>query len=181
MDVILITWFLATCSKDRLTRVLEVGGGYGRLARAFLGLWPSSGIQYILVDAVPSSLLSAYEYLTKTTNHCNIQLVHDRPIDHDADVLLIGSWNLEAISTIGLIDLFVNIESFQEMSTSSVSNYLGMAERNLRPGSLAYISNSRVYVNPDAWPTPPAWECLFLTDTPRSWSRVHPTGVFSTP
>src|SRR4051812_45699710 len=46
----------------RPLRVLEVGGGYGRLAEAFFNVFGGQ-VKWVCVDAVPASLIHANEYL----------------------------------------------------------------------------------------------------------------------
>lgn len=50
--------------------VLEVGGGYGRVSEAIMNVL--SGIRYVMLDAVPGTLLYSYEYLVKMLPNKNI-------------------------------------------------------------------------------------------------------------
>ena len=51
--------------ENRRIRILEIGGGYGRLAEALLANFADNIEQYDLVDAIPVSLDSARTYLNK--------------------------------------------------------------------------------------------------------------------
>lgn len=178
MDLVLINWSVTASGLSSVHRVIEVGGGYGRLADGFLSVWPQLALQYILVDAIPSSLVAAREYLRLSHPEKSISIAFGNEYDHDADILLIGAWNETALRNLKPADVFINIESFQEMSSDYVEHWFVSADSWLRKGGVAYISNSRAYVNKSPWPVPPNWSTALYTRTPRSWTADHPTAVF---
>jgi len=170
---------------DEPTTVLEIGGGYGRLAEAALNIF--GDVKYVLVDAVPASLLYASEYLRAACPHARIGFFYDGDaFDLDAfDCYVIPSWHFERINKT-TYDICVNIESFQEMGQEQVDIFLSVFDRLSRPGTLMYISNhhdavrkSETQVLPCLnWNYPPTWRRLLCSNTPRSGTADHPTEVF---
>jgi hypothetical protein len=165
-------------------RVLEVGGGYGRLAEALVANWPGAIHRHVLVDAVPSSLAAAHAYLTQAVPRARVRVLL-RGADSlggvcgssdDYEVTIVPSWNLSLLPR-EEYNLVVNIESFQEMHPAYVTYWLGLMDERLVDGGLAYISNSRTYVNRTPIELPSGWSIEIQTETPRSWTSDHPTFV----
>jgi putative sugar O-methyltransferase len=173
MDLNLTTSCLG--SLERLA-VCEVGGGYGRVAEGFLRLWPAN-IHYVLVDAVPATLMYAYEYLRATFPNRRIGSYYaGDAYSPEFDCYILPAWRTDELPD-GAFDLAVNIESMQEMDGRQVSHFLGLFDRVTRPSACIYISNARDYVYKGDWHFPATWEVLYQHNTPRSWSRNHPTIV----
>ena len=91
--------------ENRRIRILEIGGGYGRLAEALLANFADNIEQYDLVDAIPVSLDSARTYLNKVAGKASTFPIND--------ISIIPSW--EFFPENRVYDLVINIESFQEM------------------------------------------------------------------
>jgi hypothetical protein len=165
-------------------RVLEVGGGYGRLAEALVANWPGAIHRHVLVDAVPSSLAAAHAYLTQAVPRARVRVLlrgadaYGGVCDSSDgyEVTIVPSWNLSLLPR-EEYNLVVNIESFQEMDPAYVSYWLGLMDERLVDGGLAYISNSRTYVNRTPTELPAGWSIEIQTETPRSWTWDHPTFV----
>ena len=175
MDLNLITAYLPTPLPERL-RVVEVGGGYGRLAEGLLRLLPG-GVHHLLIDAVPGSLMYAYLYLRRVFPRRRIGSFYaGDAYDPDFDCYVMPAWHSAGLLD-GAFDLAVNIESMQEMSAEHIEYYLGLFDRVTSPEATIYISNARDYVYQGEWNFPAGWEVLFMHNTPRSWSRCHPTVV----
>lgn len=182
MDLSFIAYSLQLSSLQKKIRVLEVGGGYGRLAEGLFSAFPNSIEQYVLVDGVPGSLAAAYEYLSRIPLLSGrVELVTEGEVPSSALVAIVPDWNEFALSRLFSQDLFVNIESFQEMATPTIHRYLEFADRLLAPGGVAYLSNSRAYRNQDIWHFPESWKLQFSGETPRSWSIQHPTQIWQLP
>lgn len=173
MDLNLIGAFLGTCS-GRLS-ICEVGGGYGRLAEAVLG--GIKNVHYVLIDAVPGSLMYAYLYLKAQLPDRRIGSYYNGDVyDSEFDCYILPAWYSTQLPD-AVFDLSINIESMQEMAQHHADYYLGLFERITRPGGEIYLSNARDYVFKGEWKIPAAWETLYLNNTPRSWSADHPTHI----
>jgi len=179
LDVSTIASFLDP-TIERL-HILEVGGGYGRLAEVFLNMYERGSVRYVLVDAVPASLMYSYLYLSDRFRDLHIGSYYcDDPFNMDLfDCYIVPSWHFDIPAKRGAFDCCVNIQSMQEMSQYHVDYYLSMFDELLKDGSgLAYISNEKDYVFQGEWNYPATWRCLMKTRTPRSWTRDSPTEVF---
>ena len=157
--------------------ILEIGGGYGRLAEAILEV--HRGVKpYVMVDAVPTSLLYCYQYLKKwlPDRKIGFYLLEDfDPAKHD--VYILPPWHLDRLKD-NRFDLVINIESMQEMTPEHTEFYLSTIDRILKDDAHFYFSNSFSYKNPGPWPFPNNWQALTWHNTPRSWSKEHPTIMF---
>lgn len=157
--------------------ILEIGGGYGRLAEAIVGIFQGSK-PYVLVDAVPTSLLYSYQYLKSRLPLARVGfylLEEFDPSKHD--VYILPPWHLDDLEGFRF-DLAVNIESMQEMTPAHTQFYLSAINNLLKENAHFYFSNSFSYKNPGPWPFPENWRALIWHNTPRSWSKNHPTILF---
>lgn len=163
---------------DEKIRVLEVGGGFGRLAEVLQRTYPGR-VQHVLIDAVPSSLMYAEVYLKARFPHLSVVYAQSESFADvaEADIVILPSWRSDILPE-NLFDLCVNIESFQEMDRVHVAYYYDYFNTRSKPDGLIYITNSRDYVYKGPWETPANWEQLFKHRTPRSWTRNHPTEFF---
>jgi hypothetical protein len=174
LDLNLITAFAATKPKPRLA-ICEVGGGYGRLAEVFLET--RERIHYVMIDAVPASLMYVESYLKTQYPELRIGSFYGGDdYDPDYDCYIVPSWRT-AVPQPASFDICVNIESMQEMQQHHVDFYLAMFERFTVLGGEIYLSNARDYVFKGQWKIPPHWETLYLNNTPRSWTADHPTHI----
>ena len=176
MDVNLATSFMAPPDRPPdQPSVCEVGGGYGRVAEAFLNLYPAC--HYVLVDAVPATLMYAYEYLRAAFPNRRIgSLYAGDEYGPEFDCYVLPAWRADALPS-GAFDLVANIESMQEMDGRQVASFIELFDRVAANGATIYVSNARDYVYQGEWPFPVHWETLYEHDTPRSWSANHPTIV----
>ena len=165
--------------KEKRTSIIEIGGGYGRLAEVFLGgkeAWNS--VHYLLVDAVPASLMYSYFYLK--SQHPNLSIgayFNGDEYSSDYDCYIMPSWHLDKIVP-KTFDISINVESMQEMVQEQVDYYINQFDRVTKPGGLVYLSNSKVYVFKGKWNIPKYWKKLFDENTPRSWTTNHPTQIY---
>jgi len=161
--------------------ILEVGGGYGRLAEVFFRLNTKGNIKYVLLDAVPASLMYSYLYLSKNLPDLRIGFYYrDDPFNMDLfDSYIMPSWHFNISKCVGTFDCCINIQSMQEMNQYHVDFYLNLFDQILKDDSgIAYISNEKDYIFQGEWNYPKNWNCLLKTRTPRSWTRNSPTEVF---
>lgn len=179
IDINLIAPFLPEGPQPRPLRVIEVGGGYGRLAEAMFNVYDGGQLQYVMIDAVPASLIFAYEYLTRARPDLRIGSFY-RGDAYDLerfDIYICPIWHFETAGA-GQFDLAINVQSMQEMDQHHVDYYLGWFDTVLKPGATAYLCNRRDHVFRGEWHYPAHWECLLKTCTPRSWTRDFPAEVY---
>jgi putative sugar O-methyltransferase len=107
-------------NKKKINRVLEIGGGYGSLARIFLNIIRP---QYFMVD-MKISLACAYVFLSETVPSIKVflQREENEEIDiektaqeYDVILLLPTESNFTLLSDLQ-IDLCINVGSLQEMT-----------------------------------------------------------------
>jgi putative sugar O-methyltransferase len=155
--------------------VLELGGGYGRVASVFLEEFPDA--RYVVCD-IPPALAVAQRYLT--------ELYPDRPTFRfrrfddgarvaqelaQAQIAFLTPNQLSLLDPLD-VELFVNISSLHEMRPEQIAYYLVEADRHTR--GFAYLKQWRSWHNPEDdvviaredYPIPPAWQELH--------SRIHP-------
>jgi len=171
---------LYTFAPDRSpTRVLEVGGGYGRTAEAALNVFAGS-VKWVMVDAVPASLVYARDYLRAACPDARIGFYYDSDAAdiESFDCYIAPAWHFEGLNGSERYDVCVNIESFQEMTQAAVDAYIGLFDRLGAADAIFYISNAHDYQFRGSWNYPPTWRRLFSSNTPRSWTHDHPTEVF---
>lgn len=175
LDLSLITIFLAKASRERLA-ICEVGGGYGRVAEIFLETHDRR-VHYVMIDAVPGSLMYAYYYLKGQFPELNIGSFYaGDDYDSSYDCYILPSWRTSVLPE-SFFDICLNIESMQEMQQHHVDFYLDLFDRLTVLGGEIYLSNARDYVFKGEWNIFPHWETLYLNNTPRSWSANHPTHI----
>jgi hypothetical protein len=163
-----------------VTRILEVGGGYGRLAEAAFNIFGHS-LKYVIIDAVPASLYYAPRYLAQACPDARIASYYDSDfggLDLDsADIAIVPAWHFERINR-DSYDVCVNIESMQEMNQEHVDYYLRLFQSVAADNATIYLSNARDYHFRGSYNYPANWQKLFSSNTPRSWKPDHPTEIF---
>jgi len=128
---------------DRLV-ICEIGGGYGRLAHLFLETMPRC--HYVLVD-IPTTLIIAYYYLHKVFAKDIYTYEESRKTDvYDKDVFMKKRLSFLVPNKFfkiekSTVDLFINIDSFQEMTAEIVKQYLHRIKE--LKGNYLYIKNSK--------------------------------------
>lgn len=177
VDMNIICSYSSLASRPR-NLILEIGGGYGRLAEAMLNVFGGT-IKYVLVDSVPGSLLYARDYLRRACPGSRIGFYYDGdPFDVEKfDCYIVPSWRFRAANN-AAYDIAINVESFQEMGQEQVDTYLGWFEEFTGDASLIYISNAHDYRFRGRWNYPPTWQRLLCTRIPRAWTPDHRTEVF---
>jgi putative sugar O-methyltransferase len=151
-------------------RVLELGGGYGRIAWVFANAFPD--VRYILCD-IPPALAVAQRYLT--TLFPGRSVFTFRRFETFAEVADEFERAHFAFITPGQLallppveaDLFVNVSSLHEMRMDQFDYYLRMADRHCR--GLVYTKQWQVSKNEHDglvvrradYPIPAHWEELY--------------------
>ncbi|MEP6569280.1 MAG: putative sugar O-methyltransferase [Acidobacteriota bacterium] len=177
MDLTLIHTYAFDPAR-KTTTMLEVGGGYGRLAEAALNIFGKS-IRYVLIDSVPVSLYYSKKYLEKACPNVRIGSYCDGdPFDMTQfNCYILPAWYFEELNK-EKYDVCINIESFQEMNQQHVDTYLQIFDRVSAAGATIYLDNAKDYIFRGEWNYPSHWQKLFGSNTPRSWSADHPAEVF---
>jgi hypothetical protein len=160
-------------SKEAKISVLEIGGGYGRLAlsalenRGYINQWN-------MIDIVPSSLALANSYL-ELNGHKSLFGVEYGPSQDTIRLLQLSK--LQMIQNES-IDLFVNIESFQEMTQDWVNFWIEVINQKSKKGSYLYHSNSFNYKNNFQLDLGSSWELVRSIESPRHWTTEHRTEIW---
>jgi putative sugar O-methyltransferase len=156
--------------------VVELGGGYGRLAWVFLIAHP--GVRYILVD-IPPALAVAEEYLTTVfPGRPAFRFRRFSSLDEIRDEFQSAELAFLTPNQLALIPpldarLFVNVSSLHEMRRHQIEYYFGEVERHASNGYF-YTKQWRRWHNPDDditlahddYPVRPSWRVVF--------DRQHP-------
>lgn len=123
--------------------VIEVGGGYGRLAMIFLAYF-GADIHWVNVDFAPSSLLFSGQVMRQLFPHLNIadtfSLQEGEPLD-GYNFVSLPAWRISEVGS-KTYDLGVNVHSFQEMTRKSVAFYKGEVWRCLHHQGYFYLINN---------------------------------------
>lgn len=185
-------------STEGPTTVLELGGGYGRLAEPAMNIF--SDVKWVLIDVVPTSLFYAKEYLKRACPQKKIASFYDgTPFNlDDFDCYIVPAWHFERLSSV-IYDGCICIECFTVMSQAQVDYYLRLLDHACHPDSIVYISNSHdplefrdgLYIpakrsrsrsdalpETKSWTYPKSWQRLFCSNTPTSGTADHPTEIF---
>ena len=128
--------------------ICEIGGGYGRLAQLFLRLMPRC--HYVLVD-IPTSLILAYYYLSKVFPD-DIQAYettrsapeYTREILTAKRLTFLLPHQLPRVQK-RVVDLFINIDSFQELTPPIVKDYFRLIQELGK--NYLYLNNSNQPAN----------------------------------
>jgi hypothetical protein len=158
--------------------VIEVGGGYGRLAESFFEVFSERKVHYLLLDSVPATLMYAFKYLKSKYPNKKIGFYYNNDrYSFEYDIYIMPSWQFTQTSN--KYNICINIQSMQEMSQYHVDYYLRLFDSNVSSDGIIYLSNEKDYVFRGSWNYPKRWKKVLKTRTPRSWTRDSPTEVFT--
>ncbi len=113
--------------------IVEIGAGYGGLAHGFAAtLKPHT---YVIVD-LPETLLFSGTYLTINNPNKKIYIYEKETFTpefirkgiFDYDFVLLPHFVTSELFALPIINLFINMMSFQEMSPDQIQGYLKLAE-----------------------------------------------------
>jgi hypothetical protein len=154
--------------KQESPKVLEIGGGYGRLLEAALSN-KFKFSEWYLFDVVPSSLVLAMEYIRQ--NGYISKVVERKEINffQPSDLAKVEDDSIE---------LAINIESFQEMTQEWVDFWVDVINLKTKSGAYFYHSNSFSYKNRFTLNLGPRWNLVKVIDSPRHWSSGHKTEIW---
>lgn len=117
--------------------ILEIGGGYGSLTHHLYSLIPQA--RFVIVD-LPETLLFSASYLSLIHGDERVLLVENEQAISLEDIgnytfILVPNFLLPSLADLKF-DLSINVESFQEMTSDQVSEYLEF----LHPRTKALLS-----------------------------------------
>ena len=170
------------CGLDDGKVIIDLGGGYGRLAEFVLQLY---NVNYIEVEAVPMSLLVAPQYI-KAVLGCNVNSYYDDNDCHFSNFpfSVYPTHKLETL--IPEADILINIHSTQEMGNEKTSFYLKLFEMHKSNSATVFLKNNFKYIT-RKWNFPTSWKILYqnlewpcseglvdgvFQDSARTWVRV---------
>lgn len=162
---------------NKLKLILEIGGGYGRIAEAMMNV--ITGIKYVMIDAVPGSLLYAYKYLEKMLPDKKVGFYYlGEDFDLDKyDIYIIPAWHFERENGYKY-DCGINIASMEEMGQEHVDYYLNLLNKVLNDDGILYLQNAHDYVFKGEWKFKNNWERVLMSNSPASWTEYFPTEMF---
>jgi hypothetical protein len=165
-------------SPTKPLKVIEVGGGYGRLAEALINIYDSN-VKYCLVDVVPFSILYSYQYLKKTFPNLRIGFYYNNDeLDLERfDCFIVPAWHFETKNNI-VYDIAINIQSMQEMEQHHVDYYINLFNNIVKENGLIYLANEKDYIFQGKWNFPENWEILLKHRSPRNFTRNSPLEIF---
>ena len=100
--------------------ICEIGGGWGGFAHCFCTIFPNT--KYVIVD-LPNTLIFSYLFLSEAFPEKKVKLFnYEAKSTEECDFLLIPNTEFDKYD--GSIDGAINICSFQEMTSSQVSDYI---------------------------------------------------------
>jgi putative sugar O-methyltransferase len=162
--------------------VLELGAGYGRVAWAFLEVFPRA--RYIVCD-IPPALAIAQKYLT--TLFPLRRTFGFRHFDSGAAVAdelaaaqlaFLTPNQLELLDPLG-VSLFLNISSLHEMRPEQIAHYLGEVDRHTAGCFYTkqwldwHNTEDGVRIRREDYPIPPHWETVYARRHPIQRSFFH--------
>jgi len=121
--------------------IIEIGGGYGRLAFPFLALFGEM-CHYISVDYAPTSLTFAPQIIRQAFPYLKVMdTLNLKDNFEDYNFISLPTWEINKIKS-SFYDLGTNIHSFQEMEHKSVEFYAQELHRTVNESGLIYIINN---------------------------------------
>jgi hypothetical protein len=112
--------------------ILEIGGGYGSLARTICGL--NRNARYVLVD-LPETLFFAELFLRHSFPDKPIAYADESGWPSDAEIVLVPV-GLRRLLTGQQFDLAINTNSFGEMTREDAKDWIGWLYSDIRPAKL---------------------------------------------
>lgn len=175
-DFLLLEQQLERLPGDGPLVILEAGGGYGPLAE-LLVRHARRRCCVVLADGIAESVFYSWAYLRARLPGARIgaAFMGDAFRPAEQDVLVVPSWQLPG--QVDGIDVLVNIASLQEMPDEAAAAWLAFGTRQLRPGGLVFLENSRDQFYRREYLYPPAWRYLVKRVSPRSRSLDYPLDI----
>lgn len=131
-----LAWSRYGAVPRRPMRILDIGGGYGRLALPFIAA-ETPALHYVSVDFVPVSLLAAPQVVYSVSG---ARVSNAWSYDPRATFASVGAWDIERLPD-NSFDMAVTVHSFQEMLPATRAFYLEQIRRLIVPKGVVYFLN----------------------------------------
>lgn len=157
--------------------IIEVGGGYGRLAEAVMNI--IEGARYVMLDAVPGSLYYAYKYMKRMLPDKKVGgYYYGDEFDLDKyDVFILPSWHFVELNKYNY-DVCINLHSFQEMGQYHVDYYIDLFDSVCKEHGFMFLENARDYVFKGNYNYKNNWKKMCMYNTPAGWTDLFPMEIF---
>lgn len=158
--------------------IAEIGGGIGGLARLLKEWRPETKL--VLIDFPQRLLLQAY-FLFDAFPEMSCDVYAGDP-ETGADVTLMPTWRLPELKE--RVDLFINTQSFQEMTNEQVAYYLEHINR-LCSGWFYCVNREEKNVGAEIVPHPrqalieAGWDTIY--ERPQLWQPAILEGLYRVP
>ncbi|GEM_PF-5177436 len=143
MDAFLKARGITLGTQEKVT-ILEIGGGYGRMALFFLSLL-GKRCRYINIDFVPTSLACSPQVIAQLFPDLSVvdavQLETTPEILNTAHYVALPAWHVPLLDTEQFL-AGINIHSFQEMEPETFAFYKELFAKHIKPGGLLYFVNN---------------------------------------
>lgn len=127
------------CRPQEARRVLEIGGGYGRIAYPFCITFPAE--RYFMADISPASAISQ-RYLSTVLPGQTGEFVDGFRVENTTKrINFVLPHQLSSVPD-GYFDLVINTSSFDEMPIETVANYFNEIDRTCK--GYLYLNGHRV-------------------------------------
>jgi len=136
--------------------IMEVGGGYGRLAMFFLAYY-GENCHYVNIDFVPTSLEFSPQVMKQMFPGLEIGNYESSGDLQKYNYISLPTWRIDELVAQNY-DLGLNIHSFQEMERKSIDFYKHCFYKNLKADGILYVINNPPELG--SWYTSHDYYCL---------------------
>lgn len=128
--------------KNKIKKILEIGAGYGELARIIIF---KNRCKYFFIDLKENLLLQIY-FLNKSYPNLRIYVhkeedIFDKKIIDNHDLFFFTNINYFKVCTQLEFDLVINTNSFMEMAKKQVETYFWLIQKNLKINGFFFNHN----------------------------------------
>lgn len=153
-----------------MTRIIELGAGYGRNAYVFLKLLPD--VKYVIVD-IPPALYISERYLS--SQFSDRKIFRFRPFDtylqikeelETADIAFLLPHQLDLLPD-RFANLFINISSLHEMRQDQIDYYFLLIDRltenyfYMKQWKISHIPFDNIVIREHDYPVPEGWTRIY--------------------
>jgi putative sugar O-methyltransferase len=169
-------WRLAPLLRERPdARVVEIGGGFGGLARVLKSEFP--GLRYTIFDLPEANAIQTW-FLGRSFPRARFRYLADvpaaGPLELDGSDFLLLPGPLAARLPDGRVDLFVNTRSMMEMDVATVAFYFEQLQRAVRPDGAFYcVNRHEKYTRLKDYPFDARWRARIFEPWP-TWIDAAP-------
>jgi hypothetical protein len=175
-SVLEINFLVQHCGLKHGAVVLDLGGGYGRLAEFMLCEFD---IRFILVEGVAISFFIAENYIPSVLDVEPNSYWGRRDATFSSQFSVWPAWKIK--DALSHADIIINVHSLQEMGDTQCSHYLELINQHRKEGSFVFLRN-RDGVATRQWNFPESWELqheVYLSGG--DWALHNPSRLFRQP